>query len=77
MNYYRASYLPTAIQASVYNELSWPRNTLRSFAPRAREGYARTNVSSSYAPRVPSTVRQSAPTPVVMAAPDLGKLVAA
>lgn len=58
MNYYRTSYLSESMQASVYNADTWPRNTLKSYAPRARYGYSRMMPAASFAARVPSALRQ-------------------
>lgn len=57
MTFTRPSYLPSTAQFETYNELSWPRNTLKSYAPTARKGYVRGASPVSYAPRVPTLLR--------------------
>lgn len=60
MTFNRPSYLPSCAQADTYNQMSWPRNTLKSYAPQARGSYARGAGTASYAPRIPTLLRQAA-----------------
>lgn len=66
MTYYRTSYLAAHMQQSVYNSQAWPRNTLKSYSPRARDGYSTVGTRTSYAPRIPSAVRQEVPVVAVI-----------
>ena len=69
MTFTRPSYLPTCAQQDTYNEMSWPRNTLKSYAPKARAGYLHGSGRTSYAPRVPTLLRQAVAAPTQVAQP--------
>lgn len=79
MTFNRPSYLPSCAQAETYNQMCWPRNTLKSYAPKARASYARGAGTSSYAPRIPTLLRQAAIEQSVVqpSAPVLGGALAA